>query len=222
MAERFEGYDDEFDYAGKDMVAPWYRLRGMGGKRARDYVGTPVGSSSAGAVAGAVVQGLEQRFGKNTRMSQALRVWRKMGDPRARAHVQGLYLRQNRASRELIAYVDASVWMHEFSMLAPMYLQEWNHLCQSYGLDMQAGKLTFRLSTRARSTGQTGTLGSSLGGVCAAGPSRVPLDAAEMERIRRTTAVITDERLRNRVSEAMKGVMEWQKAQNGHKDRNGA
>lgn len=219
MGERVNGYDDEFDYAGKDMVAVPRGYRGMGKGTVRGYIGTPQGKQNLGSATGAVMAGLQARLGGASGMARAMGVWRQMGDPRVRAHVQGLYLRQNRVSRELVAYVDASVWMHEFSMLAPAYLQEWNHLCQVNGLDMQANKLTFRLSTQARAAGQTGAI-STAREVHDERP--IPLTPDETQRVARAVSVISNDRLRAAAYGAMKSVMEWDKGKIAKRRQNGA
>lgn len=226
------GEYDEFDYAGADLVAPASTgprgrgLRGMRGEVPRDYIGKPVGQIALKGSVSTMVEGLQSRFGgpAGAAASRAMKVWRQMGDRRARMHVRGLFLRQNRASRELIAYVDASVWMHEFSMLVPSYLQEWNHLCEENGLDMRADKITFRLSSKARAAGQSGSI--ALGGTEAVGAAdpagrapRVALTAEERARVERTVAPITNPRLRQAAYDAMKTSLECQKAQKG---RNGA
>lgn len=217
MAGADNGYCDEFDYAGKDMVAPARYLRGMGSGKVRGYTGTPQGQQRVGSATEAVMAGLQARAaGGGAASGKAMRLWRTMGDKRVRTHVQGLYLRENRASRELVAYVDAGVWMHEFAMMAPAYLQEWNHRCTACGLDMQANKLTFRLSSCARAAGQTGAVATA-GGERAADP--VPLTPDERARVERSVASIANPSLRRKAYDAMKSVLEWEKAT---KPQNGA
>ena len=205
------GEFDEFDYAGAGVMPPIAGLRGSGGW-APGYVGKPEGEQRLGGALGKVVDRLQQRAGAAS-ASQAMAIWRGMGDVRVRRHVRGLYLRQKRASRELVAYVDASAWLYEFSMNAPAYLQEWNHLCRAAGVDMEAGNLTFRLSSQARATGR----GAALAGVSGdpagkTAPASIPLDAAERERIARAVAPIDNPRLRQKAYNAMKGVLEWEKS----------
>lgn len=216
-AARDGGYDEEFDYAGKDLVAPARYLRGMRAGKIRGYTGTPQGQQRVGAATEAVVAGLQARAaGGRAGMGRAMGVWRTMGDKRVRTHVLGLHLRENRASRELVAYVDASVWMHEFSMMAPAYLQEWNHRCAACGLDMQANKLTFRLSSYARAAGQTGAVKVE-GEKAEKAPA--PLTPEELERVERSVASIGNESLRRKAYETMKSVLSWEKAT---KSKNGA
>lgn len=227
------GEYDEFDYAGADLVAPasggrGRGLRGMRGEVPRDYIGKPVGQIVLKGSVSTMVEGLQTRFGgaAGSAASRAMKVWHQMGDRRARMHVRGLFLRQNRASRELVAYVDASVWMHEFSLLAPAYLQEWNHLCEKNVLDMRADKLTFRLSSRARAAGQSGSIASGTGSCSAISTAtgtvsvpRVSLSAEELARVEQTVGSITNARLRQAAYDAMKTSLECQKAQ---KHKNGA
>lgn len=165
MWDRDNGFDDEFDYAGAQFVAAPYRLRGLGrGGLPRDYVGKPIGKTGLGGAVDSVLDRLQGQVGAGCDSARSMRLWRKMSDKKLKAHTHGLFLRQNRASRELVVYVDASIWMYEFTMMAPMYLQEWNRLCEREGLDMKADKIRFQLSTRARKAGENGTVGSRAAG----------------------------------------------------------
>lgn len=214
------GYDEfeAFDYAGADLLPAVRGLRGSGGW-VPGYVGRPEGMQRLDGAMGRAVDRLRARAG-GAPSSQAMAVWRTMGDERVRRHVLGLYLRKNRASRELVAYVDASAWLYEFSMNAPAYLQEWNYRSQAAGLDMGADKLTFRLSTQARAAGHGGALATASGDPAGAAPrAPVPLDAQERERVAEAVASIENPRLRQKAYNAMKSVLEWEKSQ---KPPNGA
>ena len=233
MWDRDNGFDDEFDYAGAQFVAAPYRLRGFGrGGVPRDYVGSPIGRTGLNSAVDSILDRLQWQVGAGCDSARSMRLWRKMGDQRLKAHTHGLVLRRNRVSRELVVYVDASIWMYEFTMMAPMYLQEWNRLCESEGVDMKADKIRFQLSTRARKEGQNGTVangpgeggpgsgggraggsasGAAGGGVASPLP-RVPLDADERDRIARTVAVIKDEKLRTAAYNAMRSHMELEKS----------
>lgn len=169
-----------------------------------------LGAQTAGAATRDIVAGLQQRAGLPSGAFKAMDVWRSMRDPRLRKHVVGLALRQNRATRELIAYVDGSVWKSEFSMLSTAVLVEWNHLCEQRGLDMQAQKVSFKLSKSSRRDGASG-------GLATYGPEverpPVELDADERARVQRTVEGISDERVRRQAAAAMTSIMEWRKGQ---------
>lgn len=201
------GLCEEFDYAGRGLVAPAWSARD---RRHADR-GAAVGEASAGGAVSSLVGTLQKRSGASVGTLQALGLWRQMGDARVRAHVTGLYLRQNRVNRELVAYVDAGVWLTEFTMLAPGYLAEWNVLCDRAGLDMRAQKLTFRLGKAARDAGETSSFGH--GGPAPSGERPpAPLTLEEEAVLARRAAVIEDDALRAKALAAMRSHAMWKKA----------
>ena len=215
MAPRCNGYDDEFDYAGRDYVAAPAYLRGFGKRQPRDAA-QRTGARSAGDAASALVDGLQARAGGTSASARAMGVWRKLSDKRVRLHVLGLYLREGRGGvRELIAYVDNPLWVHEFSLRAPMVLPEWNFLCRENGLDMQANKLTFKLSSRAYATDGSRGLSDPDGGrqglLGAVSPLR-PLSESDKAAIARATSVITNDKLRKAAYNAMTKTIQRQKS----------
>ena len=210
---RVDGYDEGFDYTGKDYVAAPAGLYGFGKRVPRDQA-QRLGSKGAGEATASVLDKLQRTAGGASQAAGAMRVWRQLSDPRARTHVIGLYLREGRGVRELIAYVDAPVWVNDLTMRRASILPEWNHLCERHGLALQANRLTFKLSSRAHASALGG--GPSAAGEAPAVTARplVPLTPEERECIARVTAVITDDKLRKSASEAMEASLRCAKSNN--------
>ena len=212
----YEGYEDAGDTAGEvNPSLPWWVYsRSYRGERAD--AGRLLGNAPAGAMVGRILSSIEKKAHVPRGTSRALKVWRELSDERVTKHVTGVFLRVGKATRELVAYVDASPWMYEFTMYAPSLLQEWNALCEAHGLELKANKLTFRLARHAKEAGHTGTL-KTFGEEGERAP--VPLTAEELASVERTVAAVGDERLRRYVSDAMIRTLERKKANQG---QNGA
>lgn len=212
-----QGYDDGFDYSGKDMVAIDRRMFHVApGKTGRGYEGgAPIGEASLGEAAEGALDGIARRAGAKRGSLEAMRLWRKMGDRRLRDHTRAVFLGERRWGKELAVYVDSPGWAQEFQMLSPSYLVEWNHLCEAGRPEMRAGKMTFRVSSRAGSSSEGGAGGG--GGKPSEEPQAVPLDAEELARVEEAVSVIHDDALRRKAYDAMKSVLEWQKSKDSHK-----
>lgn len=169
-----------------------------------------VGASAAGSLTAGCLAGLRERSGLPASAFKAMDLWRTMGDVRLRTHVVGLFLRQNRVTRELVVSVDGSVWLTEFKMSDRAILAEWNYRCQEAGVDMTAQKISFKLSKTAKRAGATGSVSTR-------GPEaeRPPVALSPEERlvVEQTVAAISDETVRTRAARAMTSVMEWKKGQ---------
>lgn len=166
------------------------------------------GIQGAGSLTAGCLAGLRERSGLPMAAFKAMDLWRTMGDVRLRKHVVGLFLRQNRATRELVVSVDGSVWLTEFKMSAPSILVEWNHRCEEAGVDMTAQKISFKLSKTARRAGATGSV-ATYGSEAECLP--VALSAEERAMVEKTVAVISDESVRAQAARAMTSVMEWKR-----------
>lgn len=203
--DAFDGDFDDEEAAGDARLHAWRMRRGYYASK-----GPRAGSTTAGGLAASSVAGLRERSGLPASAFKAMDLWRTMGDVRLRTHVTGLFLRQNRATRELIVSVDGSVWLTEFKMNGPATLLEWNHRCEEAGVDMAAQKISFKLSKTARRAGATGSVATR--GVEAERPP-VALSAEERDRVAQTVAAISNEVVRERAARAMTSVMEWKKGQ---------
>ena len=213
---RIDGYDQGFDYAGRDYIAPLPGMYGFGKRVPRDQA-QRTGSKAVGEATAALLGNLQRASGGASQAAGAMRVWRQLSDPRARVHVVGLYLREGRGVRELIAYVDAPVWVNDLTMRRAAILPEWNHLCEQHGLQLQANRLTFKLSSRTHASAIAGGPASAPAGEGAGGDRcYVPLSLLtpdERAAIERATAVITDPKLRQSAVDAMQAAFRWNKSQ---------
>lgn len=209
---RVDGYDEGFDYAGRDYVTPLPGLYGFGKRVPRDQA-QRMGSKGVGEATASLLGNLQRASGGASQAAGAMRVWRMLSDPRARVHVVGLYLREGRGVRELIAYVDAPVWVNDLTMRRAAILPEWNHLCEHHGLQLQANRLTFKLSSRTHASAVAGGPQEPE----AAGGDKRPvvlshLTPDERAAIQRAAAVITDPKLRQSAVEAMEAAFRWNKS----------
>lgn len=202
-----EGRCEEFDETGRALVAPSYSAR----QRYHADWGASLGSVRAGDALASLVGGLQKRSAASGELVRALRLWQHLGDARLRAHVVSLYVRQNRATRELVAYVDSNVWLQEFAMNAPGTLAEWNVLCARHDPDLRVQKLTFRIARSRRDEPSR----AGRGPAADAPAAPVPLTAQERDAIEAEVSVIEDERLRAKAREAMKSTKSWRKAKLG-------
>ena len=116
--------------------------------------------------------------------------------------------------RELVAYVDAPVWVNDLTMRRAAILPEWNHLCEQHGLQLQANRLTFKLSSRTHASALAG--GSAREERAERRATPVPLRQLtpdERSAIERAAAVITDPKLRQSAVDAMQAAFRWNKSQ---------
>ncbi len=200
------GYDDDFDEG--------YALAYEGLTRTNDS-GAPATSRAVGSSATDIVDRLRRRAGLPTGVLKTLQLWRRMGDERLRKHVMAVSIRQNRVTRELVAYADGSVWVSEFTMMRTAVLVEWNSICEAAGEpDLCVQKVTFKLSKGARAAGATGSIST---GASSGDALPIGLNGEERARVREVCGVITDERLRRRVMDAMTCVMERKKGEAARK-----
>ncbi len=199
------GYDDDFD----EGFVPAYE----GQKRANGS-GAPATSQAIGGAATDLVDRLRRKAGLPAGVLKTLKLWRRMGDERLRKHVMAVSIRQNRATRELIAYADGSVWVNEFTMMRTAVLVEWNNICEAAGEpDLCVQKVTFRLSKGARAAGATGSISTDRSSGDAL---PIELNGEEKARVRAICGVISDDRLRRSAMRAMTSVMEWKKGEAAH------
>ena len=209
---RIDGYDQGFDYTGRDYVAPLPGMYGFGKRVPRDQA-QRMGSKGVGEATAALLGNIQRASGGASQAAGAMRVWRQLSDQRARVHVVGLYLREGRGVRELIAYVDAPVWVNDLTMRRAAILPEWNHLCEQHGLQLQANRLTFKLSSRTHASAVAG--GPAAGAREEGDRGYVPLSPLtpdEWAAIERATAVITDPKLRQSAVDAMQAAFRWNKS----------
>lgn len=189
-----------------------------GSKRRRNALGEPASSTDVGGRVGALMDGLRRGAGLPAGVFKTLELWGRMGDERLRRHVVSVSIRQNRATRELLAYVDGSVWVSEFTMMRTAVLVEWNNLCDLAGeSDLRVQKVTFKLGKAARAAGATGAI--STGNASGADALPVELNAEERARVRAACADVTDDSLRRQIMKAMTRVMEWQKGEDAARRR---
>lgn len=196
------GYDDDSD----EGFALAYEGVGR-----TNRLGAPATTGTVGSSATDIVDRLRKRAGLPTGVLKTLRLWRRMGDERLRKHVVAVSIRQNRVTRELIAYADGSVWVSEFTMMRTAVLVEWNSICEAAGEpDLCVQKVTFRLSKGARAAGATGSIATD---GAAGDVLPVELNGEERARVRAICGVISDDRLRRSAMRAMTSVMEWKKGE---------
>lgn len=138
---------------------------------------------------------------------QALRVWRHMPEF-WRRHVNGVTVREQRVSRELVVYADSSAWVYELQMRREEVVVLWNAACERTGEDLKVASASFKLSRQAFQRGESYALSST----AAAREERKPLSEPEREDVERTVAHISDARLRKSVQDAMTAMLEWKKS----------
>ena len=213
MGPRGEGHDAELFLRDDVGVGEgWEEEQGLPGRRRRNAVGERATSDGVGSRVGELMDGLRRAAGLPAGVFKTLELWGRMGDERLRRHVVSVAVRQNRATRELLAYTDGSVWVNEFTMMRTAVLVEWNSLCEQAGEhDLRVQKVTFKLGRAARAAGATG--GVSTGDVPEADALPVELNAEERRRVRETCAEIEDDHLRRQAMKAMTSVMEWKKGE---------
>lgn len=168
--------------------------------------GRPVG---AGEAASSMLNDVFRGSPAWSRAKRVNHLWRQVARGPVRAHSCGVAIREHRVSKELVVYVDSSVWMVDFDMRKQDILQEWNVRCRGGNEDLAVSKVSFRLATRARDAGATTSISTSDEGAAAA---PVPLTPEERAQVSAQVGAITDERLRRHAQNAMISVLQWKKS----------
>lgn len=178
----------------------------------RDGVSAPIQRRVAD-----IVNNLHGNDGNASRTYRALRRWRRMSDRRVVEHTDGLFINAKNIDHELVVYVDRSVWVYEFDMRKEAILAEWNAIC-SDDPDLQVKKITVRLSTRARESGQDGLVtGSQVVSSCnrATDAQQLPpLNEEELREIDDMVMGITDPQLRLNARHAIEMTFRRKKTKN--------
>lgn len=171
--------------------------------------GERLGVSRAGDLVDATVEAaLPRTVTHNFAVARrALRVWRHMPEF-WRRHVNGVTVREQRVSRELVIYADSSAWVYELQMRREEVVVLWNAACERTGEDLTVASASFKLSRQAFQRGES----YALSGSSSAQLPRKPLSASERAGVEQTVARISDERLRKSVQDAMTSMLEWKKS----------
>lgn len=183
----------------------FYRLAGGSWRDS----GERLGASRAGDLVDATVDAaLPRTVTHNFAVArQALRVWRHMPEF-WRRHVNGVTVREQRVSRELVVYADSSAWVYELQMRREEVVVLWNAACERMGEDLKVASASFKLSRQAFQRGESYALSSPTD----ARVERRPLSEPEREDVEKTVARISDDRLRKSVQDAMTAMLEWKKS----------